>query len=67
MFAEIDKRPLGDTLGVTVGQSADWPEAKACWEAKCTKAGCEGLNYDRVATLRQIRNCIDVLPSTIED
>ncbi|KAG6883547.1 hypothetical protein C0993_005549 [Termitomyces sp. T159_Od127] len=67
MFAEFDRRPLGDTLGVNVGLSADWPEAKACWEAKCTKTGCEGLNYDRVATLRQIRNCIDVLPSTIED
>ncbi|KAG6901318.1 hypothetical protein C0995_013678 [Termitomyces sp. Mi166 len=67
MFAEIDRRPIGDTLGITVGHSADWPEAKAYWEAKCTKEGCGGLNYDRIATLRQIRNCIDVLPSTIED
>ncbi|KAF5378071.1 hypothetical protein D9615_007497 [Tricholomella constricta] len=67
MFAEIDRRPLADTLGLAVGQSAEWPEAKACWEAKCTKEGCGGLNYDRIATLRQIRNCIDLLPSTIED
>ncbi|KNZ74686.1 hypothetical protein J132_06441 [Termitomyces sp. J132] len=67
MYAEIDRRPLGDTLGVTVGHSADWPEAKACWEAKCADEECGGLNYDRIATLRQIRNCIDVLPSTIED
>ncbi|KAG5651998.1 hypothetical protein H0H81_006650 [Sphagnurus paluster] len=67
MFAEIDRRPLGDTLGVAVGHSANWPEAKACWEAKCSKEGCGGLNYDRIATLRQIRNCIEILPSTIED
>ncbi|KAG6839798.1 hypothetical protein C0991_011569 [Blastosporella zonata] len=67
MFAEIDRRPLGDTLGVASGHSAEWPEAKACWEAKCAKEGCDGLNYDRIATLRQIRNCIDVLPSTVDD
>jgi len=67
MFAEIDRRPLGDTLGVAVGYSAEWPEAKACWGAKCSKEGCGGSNYDMVATLRQIRNCIDILPSTIED
>ncbi|KAG5643757.1 hypothetical protein DXG03_009692 [Asterophora parasitica] len=67
MFAEIDRRPLGDELGVAPGQSADWSEAKACWEAKCAKEGCGGRNYDRIATLRQIRNCIELLPKTIED
>lgn len=67
MFLEIDKRPLGDTLGLVVGETAEWPEAKACWEAKCRKDDCGGLNYDRVATLRQIRNCVDLLPLTIED
>lgn len=66
MFLEIDRRPLGDTLGLVVGETAEWPEAKACWEAKCKMEGCGGLNYDRVATLRQIRNCVDLLPSTIE-
>ncbi|KAF8059832.1 hypothetical protein FPV67DRAFT_339972 [Lyophyllum atratum] len=67
MFAEIDRRPLGDTLGVVVGPSADWPESKACWEATCKMEGCGGSNYDRIATLRQIRNCIDLLPSTTDD
>lgn len=67
MFAEIDRRPLGDTLGLGVGQSVELPEAKACWEAKCKKEGCDGVNYDRIATLRQIRNCIALLPSTIDD
>ncbi|KAF9466675.1 hypothetical protein BDZ94DRAFT_127459 [Collybia nuda] len=67
MFLEIDRRPLGDTLGLVVGDTAEWPEAKACWAAKCKMEGCGGLNYDRVATLRQIRNCVDLLPSTIED
>ncbi|KDR71912.1 hypothetical protein GALMADRAFT_229404 [Galerina marginata CBS 339.88] len=66
MFLEIEKRPLGDTLGLAFGDAAEWPEALACWEAKCTKEGCGGLNYDRIATLRQIRLCISFLPSTIE-
>lgn len=66
MFLEIEKRPLGDTLGLTMGAVAEWPVAKACWEAKCSKEGCGGLNYDRVATLRQIRACIALLPTTIE-
>ncbi|KAF8152584.1 hypothetical protein B0H34DRAFT_800984 [Crassisporium funariophilum] len=66
MFSEMERRPLGDTLGLVMGDTAEWPEAKACWEAKCTKEECGGLNYDRVATLRQIRGCIELLPSTIE-
>ncbi|KAF8660103.1 hypothetical protein AX16_001661 [Volvariella volvacea WC 439] len=67
MFVEMDRRPLGDTLGIMAGIGPEWPEALACWEAKCKKEGCGGLNYDRVATIRQIRNCIDLLPITIED
>lgn len=67
MFLEIDHRPLGDTLGGVVDKMAGWPEAKACWEERCPKPDCRGYNYDRVATLRQIRNCIDILPLTIED
>lgn len=67
MFLEMDRRPLGDSIGVDVGGSAEWPEALACWEAKCSKKGCDGQNYDRVTTLRQIRACIDILPSGIED
>lgn len=66
MFLEIEKRPLGDTLGVVAGETADWPEAKACWESQCSKPDCGGLNYDRIATLRQIRTCISLLPTTIE-
>ncbi|KAF8182683.1 hypothetical protein BJ912DRAFT_977545 [Pholiota molesta] len=67
MFLEMERRPLGDTLGSVVGETAEWPEALACWEAKCSKEGCGGLNYDRIATLRQIRACVALLPLTIED
>ena len=66
MFLEMERRPLGDTLGVVVGSTADWPEALACWEAKCKKDNCGGLSYDRIATLKQIRACIALLPSTID-
>jgi hypothetical protein len=63
----MDRRPLGDTICAEVGGAADWPEAFACWEATCTKEGCGGQNYDRVTTFRQIRACMDILPSTIEE
>lgn len=66
MFLEMERRPLGDTLGVVVGETADWPEARACWEARCTKPDCGGLNYDRVATLRQIQACVALLPLTVD-
>ncbi|KAH9475535.1 hypothetical protein JR316_0012650 [Psilocybe cubensis] len=66
MFLEIERRPLGDTLGLASGEAAEWPESLACWQAKCPKGGCGGLNYDRIATLRQIRLCISLLPTTIE-
>jgi len=67
IFLEMDRRPLGDTICAEVGGAADWPEALACWEAKCKMEGCGGQNYGRVTTLRQIRACFDILPSTIED
>ncbi|KAF9482838.1 hypothetical protein BDN70DRAFT_874419 [Pholiota conissans] len=67
LFLEMERRPLGDTLGTVVGDTAEWPEALACWEAKCSKEGCGGLNYDRIATLRQIRACVALLPLTVDD
>lgn len=66
LFLEIDRRPLGDTIRAEVGGAADWPEALACWEAKCTKKACGARHFGRVTTFRQIRACIDTLPSTIE-
>ena len=67
IFLEMDRRPLGDTICGEVGGAADWPEAFACWEATCTKEGCGGQNYSPVTTFRQIRACMDILPSTIEE
>lgn len=58
MFMEMDKRPLGDTLrGLDM---EEWPEAIACWEAKCRH--CGRINYDKLNTLRDIKRCIDKLP-----
>ena len=67
LFLEIDRRPLGDTICADVDGAADWPEALACWGAKCTKEGCGAQNFGRVTTFHQIRACIDTLPSTIEE
>lgn len=63
MVSEMDRRPLGDTL---VGMEMDaWPEAVACWGAKCTAKACGKLNYHKNATLADIKRCLDSLPLTI--
>jgi hypothetical protein len=59
---EMDVRPLGDTV-VDVGLT-EWPEAIACWDAKCPNAECTCVLYDKVETLRLIRDCIDSLPKS---
>ncbi|KAF8917899.1 hypothetical protein CPB85DRAFT_1430976 [Mucidula mucida] len=72
MLVEIDKRPLGDTVS---GYSVDgiggdmaslgvmaWKEAEQCWAAKCQNADCGAANYDRLTTLKQIKQCVDELP-----
>lgn len=76
MMMEMDRRPLGDGIigGKVHGIGGKkcllgviaWPEADACWEARCTKEGCGGFNYDRSATLKQIKSCVDVLPLHVE-
>ncbi|OAX38091.1 hypothetical protein K503DRAFT_741710 [Rhizopogon vinicolor AM-OR11-026] len=58
---EMDVRPLGDTV-LNVGL-VDWPEAQACWEAKCPNTECTCVLYDKNETLRLIRECIDSLPN----
>lgn len=63
MVFEIDLRPLGDTV-VDVGL-LEWPEAQACWSARCPKVDCGRSLYDKNETLRVIRDCIDKLPKTI--
>lgn len=63
---EINRRPLGDTLESILGEKSERPEAKACWEARCRDKWCGGLNYDKSATVRQIKNCLDLLPLTIQ-
>ncbi|KAJ7622040.1 hypothetical protein FB45DRAFT_121251 [Roridomyces roridus] len=66
VFREMDERPIGDGLGVPVGGICEWEEARACWAAKCLKPGCGAVNYDRVATLKQIKACVDGLPRVIQ-
>lgn len=61
MYMEIDRRPLGDALyGLDM---EEWPEAVACWEAKCQH--CERLTYNKLDTLRDIKDCIDKLPTHV--
>ncbi|KAF8349135.1 hypothetical protein F5887DRAFT_949516 [Amanita rubescens] len=62
MVLELDKRPLGDTL---MEMLDEWPEALACWSASCPNNGCGRLYYDKASTLRDIRACLQQLPSTV--
>ncbi|KAI0093217.1 hypothetical protein BDY19DRAFT_922717 [Irpex rosettiformis] len=57
MIMEMDVRPLGDTICEV--NLADWPQARSCWEAKCST--CSRVLYDRKETLIAIRNSIDGL------
>lgn len=59
---EMDVRAAGDTIwnhGLL-----DWPEARACWEARCSL--CSRVLYDKAETLRVVKDCIDTLPRTVE-
>lgn len=62
MVFELDKRPLGDTI---MDKMDEWPEALACWSAKCPNKGCDRLYYDKAATMREIRSCMSLLPATV--
>ncbi|KAF8627024.1 hypothetical protein AX15_004604 [Amanita polypyramis BW_CC] len=62
MVLELDKWPLGDTLMELLDES---PEALDCWNARCATMGCGRLNYDKVDKLREIRTCLEQLPSTV--
>jgi len=64
ILEEMERRPLGDTI---ISSLASSEEAKACWESRCPKVDCGGLNYDRLSTLRQIQACLDVLPDSVEE
>ncbi|KAK7029517.1 hypothetical protein VNI00_014550 [Paramarasmius palmivorus] len=80
LMVEMDRRPLGhrilgkevDGIGEKTADSRgfggvlSWPEAQPCWEAMCSREGCESLNYDKVATLKQLRICIESLPFDID-
>lgn len=62
VIAEMDSRPLGDTI-LDVGLT-EWSEAKACWESKCAYADCAIVQYDKTETMRLIKECVDNLPKT---
>lgn len=39
-----------------------WPELVSCFRAKCPSIDCRAANYDPLATLKQIRICVEMLP-----
>lgn len=63
IIMEMDARPLGDT--VVEHGLLEWPEANACWTAKCPHSGCQRSLYDKAETVRVIRECLDTLPKSV--
>ncbi|KAJ3864707.1 hypothetical protein EV359DRAFT_63754 [Lentinula novae-zelandiae] len=41
IILEMDVRPAGDTI--LEHSLSEWPEALACWQAKCAQAGCSDM------------------------
>lgn len=71
MLLEIERRPLGDTvsgypvsgIGGDTGLGVmSWKEAELCWAATCQNPDCGSANYDRLTTLKQVKQCVDELP-----
>ncbi|KAF4598420.1 BTB domain-containing protein [Pleurotus pulmonarius] len=63
IILEMDARPLGDT--VLEHGLLSWPEAHACWSAKCPNKDCDRFLYDKAETIRVISDCIKSLPKSI--
>ncbi|KAF7315279.1 BTB domain-containing protein [Mycena indigotica] len=63
IVSEMEVRPAGDSI-VNIGLT-DWPEAKACWTAKCTNRACNRALYDELPTRDIIRQVIDELPKSL--
>jgi hypothetical protein len=63
MLSEMDRRPAGDTL-LSLDME-EWPEAVACWEAKCKTESCNAHSYDKLGTLKAIKDCLEQLPDCI--
>ncbi|KAJ8518052.1 hypothetical protein ONZ45_g4845 [Pleurotus djamor] len=63
IILEMDNRPLGDTV-IELGLQT-WPEAHACWSAKCPNRECDRFLYDKAETVRVVQECIKRLPDTV--
>ncbi|KAL0956190.1 hypothetical protein HGRIS_002349 [Hohenbuehelia grisea] len=63
IILEMDIRPLGDSI-LEHGLN-EWPEAHACWSAKCPNANCDRYLYDKNETVRVIQECVAGLPKSI--
>ncbi|TFK43911.1 hypothetical protein BDQ12DRAFT_675781 [Crucibulum laeve] len=63
MFMEMDRRPLGDTIGSL--DMEEWAESVVCWGARCPKEQCSGLYYDKRVMMRSIMSCLVGLPLTV--
>ncbi|KAM6499140.1 hypothetical protein JOM56_004648 [Amanita muscaria] len=70
MVAELESRPLGDTVLAAMavpagansggtGRGDGWHELVSCFQAQCP---CGAANYDPLATIKQIRKCVKELP-----
>ncbi|KAK7458078.1 hypothetical protein VKT23_009984 [Stygiomarasmius scandens] len=61
IFWEMDRCAAAEVIGSV--EMEDWPETVNCWAAKCK--GCGKFYYDKVITVKKLRECIIRLPTTV--
>ncbi|KAF7298158.1 BTB domain-containing protein [Mycena chlorophos] len=59
---EMETRPSGDSIDIGL---TEWPEAKACWIARCPNRNCGRALYDEEPTRKAIRDVIAELGDSI--
>ncbi|THU88567.1 hypothetical protein K435DRAFT_830530 [Dendrothele bispora CBS 962.96] len=63
VFWEMDRCAAADVIGSV--EMEDWPETVACWAAKCKNEVCGRFYYDKVVTVKKLKECIARLPKTV--
>ncbi|KAG0702553.1 hypothetical protein DFH29DRAFT_920862 [Suillus ampliporus] len=61
IYMRMDEKPIGTVVRNL--EDGDWEAAAKCWNHTCRHCGV--LVYDRIATMKRIRPCVDKLPSQL--
>ncbi|KXN91878.1 hypothetical protein AN958_11180 [Leucoagaricus sp. SymC.cos] len=63
LFWEMDQDPSGSTI--LSPEMETWEESIRCWNSFCQGSSCRKANWNRVETLKKLRQCIEQLPKDL--